>query len=69
MAKYYLIVGDQITSELDTVVGDVVALPLLESAKAMSLINQKHITALVAASGFTMAQVVAKLGLTDAIGK
>lgn len=66
MPKYYLIVGDKITREIDTAVGDVVALPLLESGTAMSLINRKHITALMARAGLTAVQVIDKLGLTDA---
>ena len=67
MTKYYLVVGNTITQTLDTTAGDVIALPLMEDAKAMSLINQAHVAAIMKATGATTSQIIARLGLTNAI--
>lgn len=65
MPIYYLIVGDTIKQEIDTADSDVTVLPILDSARAVSLINRQHIVALMANLGMTANQVIDKLGLTD----
>jgi hypothetical protein len=65
MPTYFLIVGDKIKQELDTSDTDVTALPLMESARAMSLINKQHIIALMNRMEWTAEQVVDRLGLVD----
>ena len=63
--KYYLIIGNKITSEIIRSVGDVTALPLLDESRAVSLINQKHIVALMNKMDWDAETVIEKLGLID----
>ena len=63
--KYYLIRGNKITSEIVRSPGDVTALPLLDEDKAVSLINEVHIKALMKKMDWTAATVIDKLGLVD----
>ena len=65
MPIYYLVVGNTIKQEIDTDDTDVTVLPILDSARAVSLINRQHITALMSNTGLTTDQVVSKLGLID----
>jgi hypothetical protein len=65
MPVYYLIVGNRITQEIDTADTDVVALPILDSARAVSLLNRQHIIALMNNTGWTAQQVIDRLGLID----
>ena len=64
--KYYLIRGNKVTSEIVRSVGDVTALPLLDEERAVSLINEKHIIALMKKMDWNVATVLDKLGLVDA---
>ena len=64
--KYYMIVGNKVTSEIVRSAGDVTALPLLDEARAVSLINEKHILALMARMSWNAATVMDRLGLVDA---
>lgn len=65
MTVYFLIVGNKIRQEIDADDDDVVALPLMESGSAMSLINRAHIIALMNRMGWTAAEVIDRLGLVD----
>jgi hypothetical protein len=65
MPVYYLIVGNRIKQEIDTADGDVTALPILDSARAVSLLNRQHVIALMNNEGWTAQQVIDKLGLVD----
>jgi len=65
MPTYFLIVGNKIKQELDTSATDVTALPLMESARTMSLINKQHIIALMNRMEWTAEQVIDRLGLVD----
>ena len=63
--KYYLIYGNKIKSEIDHSPGDVTALPLMDEERAVSLINEKHIVALMNKMDWNAAIVIEKLGLVD----
>ena len=63
--KYYMIVGNKITSEIVRSVGDVTALPLLDEEREVSLINEKHIIALMKKMNWDAAKAVDGLGLVD----
>jgi len=71
MPTYYLIVGNSIIQEIIRTPGDVTALPLLDELRAVSLMNQKHVAALLAwirSHGYpnaTAASVIEALGLID----
>ena len=65
MPVYFLIVGKKITQEIDTAETDVTALPLLESSRAMSLLDRVHIIALMNRMDWTAAEVIENMGLVD----
>jgi len=64
MPVYYLIVGNTIKQEIDTDTG-VIALPILEGDRAVSLLNKAHVLALMNNGGWNASQVINKLGLVD----
>ena len=63
--KYYLIYGNKIKSVIERSVGDVTALPLLDETKAVSLINENHIKALMKKMKWDVPTVISRLGLVD----
>lgn len=65
MAVYYLIVGNRITQEINTADVDVTVLPILGGTSVMSLLNRTHIVALMNNTGWTVQQVINRLGLVD----
>ena len=65
MTVYYLIVGNKIKQEIDAGDTDVTVLPILDSARACSLLNRAHIIALMNKYNRTANQIIGDLGLTD----
>ena len=65
MATYYLIVGDRVQEEITRGQGAVTALPLLDEMRAVSLLNRRHVLALMNRFGLTAAEILAALGLVD----
>ena len=66
--KYYLLCGNEIVQEIEVSDKDIgtIALPLLETGKQMSLINQDHMKALMQTMKFsTPEEVFPAMGLTD----
>jgi len=63
--KYYLIVGNIIKSEIERSIGDVTALPLLDEARAVSLINQEIIGVLKEKEIWDDKKTFEMLGLID----
>lgn len=63
--KYYLIIGNKIKSEIIRSPGDVTALPVLDEVRAVSLLSQKHVKALMNNTGWNAQEVIDKLGLVD----
>jgi hypothetical protein len=65
MPVYYLIVGNRITQEINTADVDVTVLPILGGTNVISLLNRAHIVALMNNTGWTVRQVINRLGLID----
>lgn len=64
MSIHYLIRGNQVIGDVDSG-GSVVALPLFGGGDVMSLLNHAHAQALMSSQGWTVAQALEALGLSD----
>lgn len=63
MAKLYLVIGDTVTSMIETSDPDVTALPLIRSDQAASLLNEAHVQGMANRLSMTLAELIAALGL------
>ena len=66
--KYYLIVGKRLVGVIDEASPGTIALPLIRTGEAMSLINEEHVQALMTNLELSASGALTALGLIDERG-